>query len=80
MSEFTIRVTENNGVVGISLQSPEDSKPIAKLVASALTSVLPTIVSRAVTIARGKCGCPDCMQERAGEASAVPAESPQNLH
>lgn len=80
MSEFTIRVTETNGVVGISLSSPDESKQIAKLVANALTSVLPTIVTRAAKIAGGECECPDCIQERAGKAGAVPADSPQTLH
>jgi hypothetical protein len=80
MSEFTIRVTETNGVVGISLSSPDESKQVAKLVANALTGVLPTIVTRAIKIAGGKCECPDCVQERAGKTGEVPTESSQTLH
>ncbi|WP_325950217.1 hypothetical protein [Pseudomonas putida] len=80
MSEFTIRVTETNGVVGISLQAPEESKQLAKLVADALTAVLPKIVIRAVKVAGSKCECPDCVQERAGKTGEMPAESPKTLH
>lgn len=76
MSEFTIRVTETDGVVGIALTSPDDSAPIARIVAKALSGVLPVIVSRAVKIASGKCECPDCQQEQAAE----PAPPAQVLH
>ncbi|MFV2947383.1 hypothetical protein [Pseudomonas japonica] len=80
MSEFTIRITESNGVVGIALSAPEESKPIAEIVAKALTGVLPTIVTRAVKIAGGKCECPNCVQKRTGKAGEAPTDSPQTLH
>lgn len=79
MNEFTIRVTESNGVVGIALSAPKESKPIASQVANALTTVLPAIVAKAVERAAGKCDCPDCQQERAAE-SAEPETPTKTLH
>ncbi|WP_422402541.1 hypothetical protein [Pseudomonas sp. GZD-209] len=67
MSEFTIKVTDENGVIGITLSSPEESRPLAQLVSDELTAVLPAIVSRAAFKLSGKakCSCPKCEQRRA---------------
>lgn len=81
MSEFTITVTENNGVVAIALASKGDSRPLADLVAKALTGVLPMIVTKAARKVAGQdeCNCPVCEQERAAQAGGHTGPS-RTLH
>lgn len=74
MNEFTIRVTESNGVVGIALSAPKESKPLAHLVSKALNALLPMVVTRAVDMLNNKeCACPDCEARRAAEGTETPA-------
>lgn len=80
MNEFTIRVTESDGVLGIALSAPKESKPLANLVSKALEAVLPVIVTKSVSMLNNKeCACPGCEARRAAEGTEAPATDP-TLH